>query len=63
MRGLAVAMMMLTGNFFGSLTAYVIGVVQDSYDNGAHSLKWILLVKKKRSLEKKVVIYKIMIDV
>mmetsp|Transcript_41707 Transcript_41707/g.53799 ORF Transcript_41707/g.53799 Transcript_41707/m.53799 type:complete len:479 (-) Transcript_41707:499-1935(-) len=44
MRGLAVAMMMLTANFFGSLTAYIMGVVQDSYDNGAHSLKYILMV-------------------
>jgi MFS family permease len=44
MRGLAVAVMMLTANFFGSLTAYIMGVVQDKYDDGAHSLKWILMV-------------------
>jgi hypothetical protein len=33
MRGLAVATMMLTANFMGSLTSYVVGVVQVAAQN------------------------------
>lgn len=44
MRGLAVATMMLTANFMGSLTSYVMGVIQDRVDLGYKSLETILCV-------------------
>jgi hypothetical protein len=45
MRGLAVATMMLTANFMGSLTSYVIGVVQvGAYMLSFHHTSFVYLL-------------------
>lgn len=43
MRGLSVGFMMFTANFMGSLTAAIMGVLQDKMDGGVTSLSQLLI--------------------